>query len=54
MVALYEAVYTHTHKVKFVTWSHIPGKLGHLCTKQALCAGAMQSPGARARSLQEY
>ena len=51
--------YTHKAKQKqsflaAIEWSHAPGDPGHLCTKQAHRAGAVQSPGARARSSQEY
>ena len=50
--------HTHTHKSK-KPFAALVGhaflvKPGHLCTKQVQCAGAMQTPGARARSSQEY
>ena len=50
---------THTHSEKAKPLAALAGhaflvKPGHLCTKQVRCAGAMQTPGARARSSQEY
>ena len=50
--------HTHTHKKKKPLAALVGHaflvKPGHLCTKQVRCAGAMQTPGARARSSQEY
>ena len=50
---------SHTHLEKAKPLAALAGhaflvKPGHLCTKQVRCAGAMQTPGARARSSQEY
>ena len=50
--------HTHTHKSKKPLAALVGHaflvKPGHLCTKQVRCAGAMQTPGAWARSSQEY
>ena len=48
---------THKQSKSFLAateWSRAPDDPRHLCTKQANRASAVQSPGARARSLQEY
>ena len=51
--------HTHTHTQKKqslslpITGHAFLDKPGHLCTKQVRCAGAMSTPGARARNSQE-
>ena len=49
--------FTHAHKKQSlsvpITGHAFLDKPGHLCTKQVRCAGAMSTPGARARSSQE-
>ena len=49
--------HTHTQKQKSlslpITGHAFLDKPGHLCTKQVRCAGAMSTPGVRARNSQE-